>query len=202
MPSPTEAYKSGGYEYGEGVSQVGTLSGIIGRMRNNLNGTTANNIFAAQEAEKARVASSAEAEKQRDWEEHMSNTAYQRAVADMKAAGLNPAAIGGDGASTPAGATAAPSAATASNNYKQGGGIVGLIGSVARIALSRSLLGKFANTASAAANNGKTISKSIANVAAKEASSAAQLDRALKSRELMIEEAQRIRKAHDAKFGF
>lgn len=49
-----------------------------------------------------------EAEKQRSFEREMSNTAYQRGVADMRAAGLNPYAVyaGAQSASTPSGSSA------------------------------------------------------------------------------------------------
>lgn len=70
-----------------------------------------------------RAYNSAEAEKNRQWQERMSNSAYQRAVEDLKAAGLNKwlAVTGGNGASasTPSGSSASSQAGDASTPNPQ-----------------------------------------------------------------------------------
>ena len=67
-------------------------------------------------AREAMCFSADEAQKNRDWQEKMSNSAYTRAVSDLKNAGLNPvlAVSGMSGASTPAGSSATGIAQTGS----------------------------------------------------------------------------------------
>lgn len=79
---------------------IGAISGIWGANQS-ASAVAANNKF---QAEQAQI--------QRDWQERMSNTAHQREVADLRAAGLNPILAANGGSSTPSGAMPSSSAYT------------------------------------------------------------------------------------------
>ena len=98
-----EAAMQGKYNSQSMLKQMGynTLQAIMQGVYNHIENSVAMNY------------NSAEALANREWQEHMSNTAYQRAVEDMKKAGLNPIlAFSNGGASTPGGSAGTISGAS------------------------------------------------------------------------------------------
>ena len=92
----------------------------IGDIWNNFSGAAKSQEFNADQAQK-----------QRQWEQDMSSSAYQRSMEDLKAAGLNPSLIYGTGgeASTPSGSAA--SSSTPTNPLI--GNIAGMLNSMANL---------------------------------------------------------------------
>ena len=75
----------------------------------------ANRTFNSAQAALNRDFQSKEAQVQRDWYEYMSNSAYQRATADMKAAGINPSLAYQNGGASSAGTGIAAGSAASYN---------------------------------------------------------------------------------------
>lgn len=161
---------------------IGAAASIIGSDKTNqTNETIANNAntFSAAQAKRQMDFQAEQVQEQERYQTEMSNTQYQRATADMKAAGLNPMlgySQGGAGTpsvSAPSGAMASATVPTITNPYRDASRDIATAAQVAltlaqkdkTIAdtdLTRATIPKVAQDTATSAENAKAIIQNVA----------------------------------------
>lgn len=143
MATTTSAYEMDGYGVPVVNNVVNNAADQISRLKGIAQSNSAFNAeqaqlqreWSEQQSAKAMQFNAAEAQKNRNWQQMMSNTAHQREVKDLMAAGLNPvlSAMNGNGAAVTSGATASGvvgSGSKADADTSASGAIVNLLGSI------------------------------------------------------------------------
>lgn len=130
---------------GTASSASGVSGGFSGNAYSMLQGISdANNAFNLDQVNMVNAFNAAEAQKNRDWQERMSNTAHQREVKDLIAAGLNPVLSAfGQGAVTGSGAVASGQKAVADNTV--GNGLISLMSAMISASSAQSVAQIYAN---------------------------------------------------------
>ena len=173
MATTTSAYEMDGV----GVSAVNNAADQISELKGI---AQANSAFNAEQAQlqrewteqqnaKAMQFNRIEAKKNRDWQEMMSNTAHQREIKDLIAAGLNPvlSAMNGNGAAVTSGATASGvvgSGSKADADTSASGAIVNLLGSLIAAQTSIQNANVNARTQEAVADKYTAMSEIVAQI--------------------------------------
>lgn len=161
---------SAGSTYGSGLDDLMRQINQINQSNNAWSAQQAQRQmdFQADQAKLLREFNSGEAEKDRLWQQYMSDTAHQREVKDLAAAGLNPVLAANSGAAVTSGATAAgyspPQGAKGDTDMSGSSALASIFGSLLQAQTTLTSQALSAQNNLAVAEKYTSMQQSVANI--------------------------------------